>query len=103
MKELKVSLGIYLKNLRVEKGKTLHELAMKIDIDSPLISKIERGHRLPTKQQLKKFSTYFDVDEGNLTCMLTTEKILKEFGVNNSTYEAVKNVEKELALLLKIQ
>lgn len=102
MKELKINLGSHLKNLRLESGKTLHELAMKVDIDSPMLSKIERGHRLPTKDQIKKISAYFKTSETALTTMLTAEKILKEFGVNQVTYEAVKNVEKELAVLLKL-
>lgn len=102
MRQLKTNVGDYLKKLRLESGKTLHELAMKVDIDSPMLSKIERGHRLPTKDQIKKLASCFNTSESDLVTMLTAEKIVKEFGVNQITYDAVKNVQKKLAVLLKL-
>ena len=56
-----ISLGQYLRELRIGKGKTLHEVSKGVDIDSPLLSKIERSERLPTLLQVKKLSRFYEV------------------------------------------
>jgi len=66
------------------------------DIDSPLLSKIERGERLPTTEQLKKLSAYYDVSEEELRVKHTAEKILKEYGANETTYNAIQIVNEQL-------
>ena len=48
MKTLQSDLGHYLRELRKENGQTLHQVSQGTDIDSPLLSKLERGERLPT-------------------------------------------------------
>ena len=46
--------GQYFRELGNERNETLHRVAVRTDIDSPLPGKIERGERLPTTEQLKK-------------------------------------------------
>jgi transcriptional regulator with XRE-family HTH domain len=101
MKELHSELGQYLRELRKEKGQTLHQVSQGSDIDSPLLSKLERGERLPTVEQIKKLSKHFKVSESELKIKATAEKIIKEYGINKTTYEAVKIVEEQLIPLLK--
>ena len=50
MKTLQSDLGQYLRELRKEKVQTLHQISMAVDIDSPLLSKLGRGERLPTAE-----------------------------------------------------
>mgnify|MGYP003380661107 CR=1 FL=1 len=47
---------VYKRQLRKDKGQTLHQVSVGTDIDSPLLSKLERGERLPTAEQIKKLS-----------------------------------------------
>ena len=102
MKNQNSDLGRYLRDLRKEKGETLHQVSKGTDIDSPMLSKIERGERLPTHDQLKRMCKYFKVKESNLMVMHTAEKIIKEFGVNETTYEAVRMVEEHIIPYLKM-
>ena len=92
----KSELGNHLRNLRKGKGETLHKVSMGTDIDSPMLSKIERGERLPTLDQLKKLSKYFKVQESDLKVMHTAEKIIKEYGANDTTYDAIRIIENQL-------
>lgn len=89
-------LGQRLRKLRSEKGETLHQVSMGTDIDSPLLSKIERGYRLPTQEQMSKLASYFGISETEMKVMVTAEKIIKEFGISKTTYEAVKLVAEQI-------
>ena len=71
------------------------------DIDSPMLSKIDRGEMLPTLDQLTKLASYFRVTEYELKVMHTAEKIIKEYGVSETTYEAVRMVEEQIVTYLK--
>ncbi|MEP7254957.1 MAG: helix-turn-helix transcriptional regulator [Ferruginibacter sp.] len=90
------SLGQYLRELRMEKGKTLHEVSKGVDIDSPLLSKIERSERLPTLQQVKRLSRFYKITETSLKIKMAAEKIVKDYGLNATTYDAIKLVEEQL-------
>ena len=87
--------------MRKEKGHTLHQVAMEVDIDSPMLSKIERGERFPTLEHIKKLSKYLKTSESYLIEMLTAEKIIKEYGVKVTTYNAVKLVKEKISPYLK--
>jgi HTH-type transcriptional regulator, competence development regulator len=97
----KSELGQFLRNLRKGKSETLHQVSKGSDIDSPMLSKIERGERMPTLDQLKKLCKYFKIAEADLKVMHTAEKIIKEYGVNETTYEAVRMVSEQIIPYLK--
>jgi transcriptional regulator with XRE-family HTH domain len=101
MKELNSELGQYLRGLRTEKGQTLHQVSVGTDIDSPLLSKLERGERLPTDEQIKKLAKYYKVAETDLKVKATAERIIKEYGVNDTTYEAVNLVMEQITPYIK--
>jgi transcriptional regulator with XRE-family HTH domain len=96
MKNSNSELGLRLRNLRTQKKLTLHQVSKVVDIDSPMLSKIERGERLPTIEQLQRLCKFFKVAEAGLKVMHTAEKIIKEYGVNDTTYDAVRLVEEQI-------
>ncbi|MCB0514785.1 MAG: helix-turn-helix transcriptional regulator [Chitinophagales bacterium] len=101
MKVLNSELGQYLRELRKNKGQTLHQVSVGTDIDSPLLSKLERGERLPTDEQIKKLAKYYKVAEADLKVKATAERIIKEYGVNDTTYEAVNLVMEQITPYIK--
>lgn len=96
MSTVKTELGQYLRELRKGRQETLHQVSMGTDIDSPMLSKIERGERLPTAEQLKRLAKFYEVSEVSLKVKRTAEKILKEYGANETTYEAIQLVNEQL-------
>lgn len=90
------NIGQHIKEIRHERGETLHQVAINTDIDSPLLSKIERGNRLPTIPQIKRISSYFNIPERKFMAILIAEKIISEFGISSTTHDAIKYVEKEI-------
>jgi len=101
MKTSNSEFGRYIRSLRSKRGETLHVVSKGTDIDLPMLSKIERGDRMPTLEQLTRLSKYFKVAESGLKIMHTAEKIIKEYGVNETTYEAVSMVKEQLVPYLK--
>jgi transcriptional regulator with XRE-family HTH domain len=101
MKVLNSELGQYLRELRKDKGQTLHQVSVGTDIDSPLLSKLERGERLPTVEQIKKLSKHYKVSEADLKVKVTAERIIKEYGVNDTTYDAVNLVMEQITPYVK--
>lgn len=91
-----MTIGEYIRTLRHDKEKTLHQVSVKTDIDTPLLSKIERGERLPTKEQINKLSKFYGVDKSLLETKCTAERILKDYGANKITYDAVVMVQETL-------
>ena len=90
-----------MRGLRTQHEKTLHEVSRATDIDSPLISKIERGERLPTLDQAKKFARYYKVSEKDLTIKLTAARIIREYGFTDTTYDAISLVKEQIVLYNK--
>jgi transcriptional regulator with XRE-family HTH domain len=89
--------GAKLKGLRHERNATLHTVAMGTNIDMTLLSKFERKERIPTIEQAKKIATYFAIDFEKLNIELTAEKIICEYGFNDTTYEAVNLVKERFS------
>ncbi len=103
MKISNSELGQYIRNLRTQTYLTLHQLSKEVDIDSPMLSKIERGERLPTPEQIKKIANHFKVPENNLRSKLTAEKILREYGANEVTLDAISIVKEEIVKYVKLK
>lgn len=101
MEPSRSELGQFLKELRKSKSQTLHQVSKGSDIDSPLLSKIERGERLPTASQIKRLSRYFKIRESDLMVMATAERIIKDYGVNHTTFEAINLVMEHITPYIK--
>ncbi len=71
MKEL----GETLRQLRENKGLLLRQVAADLDMDTALLSKIERGDRSPKKEQLIKAASLFGIPPGDLLIIWLSEKV----------------------------
>lgn len=94
------SIGQFVKKMRVDKLETLHQVSKGTDIDMTMLSKIERADRLPTNEQAEKIAKYFRVSEDEFKTKLTAERIIKEYGINETTFNAIKLLGEQLATYL---
>lgn len=63
-----------IRKLREENGLLQREVASLLDIDNPLLSKIERGERKVKREQVFRFAQVYKVDpEGLLTDWLVDQ------------------------------
>jgi len=56
----------------------LRTVAAYLDIDQAILSKIERGHRKPTREQVVKLAEYFKVKETDLLVAWLSDKVVCE-------------------------
>lgn len=96
MKRNNIKPGSHIRKLRISRGETLHNVSIGTDIDSPLLSKIERGIRLPTEEQIKQLARYFGLNESELKVLVTAEKIIRKYGISETTYDAIQKVEEQI-------
>lgn len=92
-----MNLGQTIRQLRIQKKVTLHKVSIGADIDMTLLSKIERCERLPTVDQLKRLCAYFEASESVFMAMLISNKIIKDYGINSTTYDAIQMVHEQFA------
>ncbi len=70
------SLGEKIRALRESKGILLRQVAAYLEIDTALISKIERGERRLTREQVIRIANYYKVTEEELLTLWLSDKVL---------------------------
>ena len=69
-------LGQKIKELRLENGVLQRQLASLLEIDTPMLSKIERGDRRAKRTQVVQIANYFNIDEKELLTLWVADKVL---------------------------
>ena len=91
--------GELLKKARVDKGKTLREVAGDIKFDQSLLSKIERNKFEAPAKIIKPLSKSLDLDYKVLQTKYLSEKLYKELKDMDYSFEAlevsIKRIEQE--------
>jgi transcriptional regulator with XRE-family HTH domain len=95
--KMKQTFGETIRTLRKKHSEPLRVVAAAIGIDSTLLSKIERGERLPTGAQIAKFAKYFDLPMDELTAQAIADRIVSEYGHQPATLQAVRIVKERMS------
>lgn len=88
---------------REQKGLLLREVAAKVAIDQALLSKIERGERMPTKDQVIRFAKFYKIDEGDLLIAFLSDKLVYELLDEDVALKAMQVAEKKITYLIKLK
>ena len=68
-------LGQKVRELREKKNLLLRQIAAHLEIDTALISKIERGERKASKQQVINIAKFLNANENELLTLWLADKI----------------------------
>jgi len=90
------SIGELIRKLRGEKGEPLRKVAAYLDIDQAVLSKIERGQRKATKEQVEKLAKYFGADKKEMLVSWLSDRILYEVQDEKLANEALKVAEEKI-------
>jgi len=90
------SLGETIRKLREEKELPLRTVAAYLDIDQAILSKIERGLRNATREQVVKLAAYFKVKESDLLVSWLSDKLVYELSNEQLALEALKVAEEKV-------
>lgn len=90
------TLGDIIRQQREVKGLPLRIVAGFLNIDQAILSKIERGQRKASKEQVSKLAEYFNIDREQLLVAWLSDKIVYELNNNeNLAIQALKVAEQK--------
>jgi HTH-type transcriptional regulator, competence development regulator len=95
------SLGDTIRKLREGKELPLRTVAAFLDIDQAILSKIERGHRKPTREQVVKLAGYFKVKENDLLVAWLSDKLVYEVEDEDMALKALQVAEERVKYITK--
>lgn len=95
------SLGDTLRKLREERELPLRTVAAFLDIDQAILSKIERQHRKPTREQVLKLARYFKVKEDDLLVAWLSDKLVYELEDEEVALKALQMAEEKVKYVIK--
>ncbi|MCH3885674.1 helix-turn-helix domain-containing protein [Tenacibaculum aquimarinum] len=79
-----------LKSKRETKSLLLREIASMIEVDTALISKIEKGDRKPTREQIGKLAIALDIEHSKLLKLWLSEKVYEDVKGEDLAEDAIK-------------
>lgn len=89
-------ISILIKDGRIKKNLLQRQVASALDIDVAMLSRFERGERLPSKEQLKKIASILNLDEKELLKELAVAKIINDIKNEENPSAILKAVQKEI-------
>ena len=78
--------GQRLREMRDKKNILLRQIAAHLEVDTALISKLEKGDRNPNKEQVIKIAKFLNIDPDHLLTLWLADKV--ENAVANDEYLA---------------
>ena len=94
-------LGETIRKLREEKGLPLRTVSAYLDIDQAILSKIERGQRNASREQVIKLADFFKVKEDDLLVFWLSDKLVYEVADEEIALKALKVAEEKVKYLKK--
>ena|SRR5680860_360456 len=95
--------GDIVRSKREAKGMLLRQLAALIDIDSAILSKIERGERKARREQVVRIAEALEFDEKELMIEYLSEKIAYEILQEDSANDILKVAESKINYLRNLK
>ena len=82
--------------MREQKGLLQKHVATKLDIDTPMLSKIERGERIAKKEHVPVLAKLFEVSEDELLSLWLAGKVYDMVKDEKNAIQAMQVAEEEI-------
>lgn len=93
------NIGDTLRALRESKELLLREVGAELSLDPTLLSKIERNDRMPTKEQVKALSEFYEDKKNEVVIAWLSDKLVYELQDEALGLVAMKVAEKKIEYL----
>ena len=97
----KMTFGNYIRKLREEKQLLLREVASQMNIDTALLSKIERGTRMARKEQVEDLAKALNKSKNELLNFWMADKIVNMIKDESNSTEILKIAEEKIGKIGK--
>jgi len=88
--------GELIREHREKKGMLLRQISTELNIDTAILSKIERGERKATREQILKLANILELNKEALLIQYLSEKILYEIQNEDLGIKALKVAEQKI-------
>lgn len=88
--------GDLIRNKREENEMLLRHLSAQLDIDTAMLSKIERGEKIAKKEQVEQLAKIFKIDNNELMALWLADKVFLLVENEDQALQALTIAEKEL-------
>jgi transcriptional regulator with XRE-family HTH domain len=95
------SLGESIRKLREAKELPLRTVAAYLDIDQAILSKIERGQRKASREQVVKLAEYFKAKENELIISWLSDKVVDDVEDEKFALQAIQVAEEKIKYLTR--
>lgn len=99
--EINKSIGQIIRDFREQKELLVREVAALLEVDPSLLSKIERGDKRATREQIRLLSGILEVDEKELMIAYLSDRLVYEVRDEDFAMEAIKVAEQKIEYLKK--
>ena len=89
--------GSKIKELRDASGLFQRQVASQLEIDTPMLSKIERGERKAKKEQVLQFAKLYKAGEDELLTLWLADQLFELIEGEAQADEALKNVTNKIS------
>ncbi len=93
--------GYKIKQIREENNLLQRQVATFLDIDTPMLSKIERGERKAKKEQVILFATALKFNKDELLTLWLADQVYDLIQGQPMAEEVLKTVSKQIGVLNK--
>jgi transcriptional regulator with XRE-family HTH domain len=90
------SFGEYLRSRREQLGLPLRKVAAELDIDTSILSKIERNERVATKEMLPTLAKTLEIQDKEIQIEFIQSTVLSKLGELEFLADGLKNVLKKI-------
>jgi len=90
------NIGDKLRQLREEQDLPLRKVAVMIDIDVAILSKMERGERKLTKEVVQKLAKVYKYNENELMVLFLSDRIVNDLQGEELSIDALKAAEEKI-------
>lgn len=88
--------GSKIKELREANGLLQRQVASQLEIDTPMLSKIERGERKAKKEQVLQFAKLYKADNNELLTLWLADQIVDVTNNEDVALKAMQVAEQEI-------
>ena len=95
------SFGEYIRALRLSKKLLLREVAARIEVDPSFLSRVERGSKRPTREQVILLGAVLKANENELLIQYLSDRVVYELKDEKLALKVMQAAEKKIAYLKK--
>ena len=94
------TIGTTFKNIREERNLLLEELTKRTGISKAVLSRIENGKRLPTREQVIQLCKYYKTETNEIIVQWLSDKLVYEVQDEDFALQAMQVAEEKIKLNL---